>query len=824
MNAQILTFSANEQTLIKTGGIDDFASNTVRYAKATFTLGTNWTGFDSVRAVWKTACYTISTVLDANHSCDVPPEVLSYKAKVYVNLVGSISENGVLTDRLTTFPVLAMHIKSNAPVEGTETAPITASQFEQFVETVQDAADSISDYSYDSEAWAVGKRGGVDVPSTDETYHNNSKYWAEQNAGLSDDVADLKSDLQNRTDSRNLLGTATFYPDKYYSTSPSDSDKYCFFSIPVTSGTTYYISPAVRFVSKDGVKILDETLEPVTYTADFTGNLYVTFFKSYPGWVVTTEPNYKNIVPFDAPSLCYYGNEQTTGQNENKPMSQKAITNQLNIQKSYSDGITFRMQIRASENGFDGMTLVEGKYYDISGAHELSSYNYYIVYVVKGETYHFTPRARMVVVKVNDTVVQSNLNDNIREFTSQYNGIAYITVYASETVTMIAGRTDESLETQFVPADAMATGIVRDGLYSIINRNLLLSYDLNEGYMDLSGHPYVYERYQYTDKIPVSEDDVYYTGKARFVTFFIGDMAYSNVGLNYEDETVLTHTFTVPENIDGMVISYYKNDSNKYLRTTPDYFTGNAQTEIIDVANNSLKGKWWACGDSFTEWTTESYNISELPNMDGLAHYKTYPYWIAKRNPSLSVYNFAVSGQTMAMPANPGSFTNAFSNNKYTQIPSDVDFITIKLGINDNNHRQGGGDGEDPTGYIPIGDVTDTGTATFCGAYNTVLAYLIEHHPFAKIGILVTNGCEGIDDYRTKTIAIAERWGLPWLDENGEARCPAMIRSSNPNVLQTVKDLRRTQQAADLSQGNTHPNVAAHEFESTFIEAFLRSL
>ena len=197
MNAQILTFSANEQTLIKTGGIDDFASNTVRYAKATFTLGTNWTGFDSVRAVWKTACYTISTVLDANHSCDVPPEVLSYKAKVYVNLVGSISENGVLTDRLTTFPVLAMHIKSNAPVEGTETAPITASQFEQFVETVQDAADSISDYSYDSEAWAVGKRGGVDVPSTDETYHNNSKYWAEQNAGLSDDVADLKSDISD---------------------------------------------------------------------------------------------------------------------------------------------------------------------------------------------------------------------------------------------------------------------------------------------------------------------------------------------------------------------------------------------------------------------------------------------------------------------------------------------------------------------------------------------------------------------------------------------------------------------------------------------------
>lgn len=31
-----------------------------------------------------------------------------------------------------------------------------------------------------SEAWAVGKRNGMDVPSSDETYHNNAKYFAEQ--------------------------------------------------------------------------------------------------------------------------------------------------------------------------------------------------------------------------------------------------------------------------------------------------------------------------------------------------------------------------------------------------------------------------------------------------------------------------------------------------------------------------------------------------------------------------------------------------------------------------------------------------------------------
>lgn len=32
----------------------------------------------------------------------------------------------------------------------------------------------------DAEAWAVGKRDGVDVPDTDETFENNSKFYANQ--------------------------------------------------------------------------------------------------------------------------------------------------------------------------------------------------------------------------------------------------------------------------------------------------------------------------------------------------------------------------------------------------------------------------------------------------------------------------------------------------------------------------------------------------------------------------------------------------------------------------------------------------------------------
>ena len=46
------------------------------------------------------------------------------------------------------------------------------------VQVAVDVSDTAS--AKNAEAWAVGQRGGVDVPSTDPTYHNNAKYYAEQ--------------------------------------------------------------------------------------------------------------------------------------------------------------------------------------------------------------------------------------------------------------------------------------------------------------------------------------------------------------------------------------------------------------------------------------------------------------------------------------------------------------------------------------------------------------------------------------------------------------------------------------------------------------------
>ena len=41
-----------------------------------------------------------------------------------------------------------------------------------------------------AEAWAVGERKGVPVSETDQTYHNNSKYYAQQAGAIIEEAAE----------------------------------------------------------------------------------------------------------------------------------------------------------------------------------------------------------------------------------------------------------------------------------------------------------------------------------------------------------------------------------------------------------------------------------------------------------------------------------------------------------------------------------------------------------------------------------------------------------------------------------------------------------
>lgn len=66
-----------------------------------------------------------------------------------------------------------------AQASQTAAAGSASSAAENAQSAAQDAQDAAQD-AEDAEAWAVGKRNGVDVPSTDPAYNNNAKYYKEQ--------------------------------------------------------------------------------------------------------------------------------------------------------------------------------------------------------------------------------------------------------------------------------------------------------------------------------------------------------------------------------------------------------------------------------------------------------------------------------------------------------------------------------------------------------------------------------------------------------------------------------------------------------------------
>ena len=141
MDRQIITFSANEQGLQKTGGISHYASDTVSYIEAIFDLGENWSGFDEVRAVFKSPYACTSAVLNSEGVCRVPREVLMYKGIVRVNLVGSIYTEEAVVDRLTTYTAEAVTIDEDVPVCGGTSEPLEPSEYEQFVAKVANDAN-----------------------------------------------------------------------------------------------------------------------------------------------------------------------------------------------------------------------------------------------------------------------------------------------------------------------------------------------------------------------------------------------------------------------------------------------------------------------------------------------------------------------------------------------------------------------------------------------------------------------------------------------------------------------------------------------------------
>lgn len=255
-----------------------------------------------------------------------------------------------------------------------------------------------------------------------------------------------------------------------------------------------------------------------------------------------------------------------------------------------------------------------------------------------------------------------------------------------------------------------------------------------------------------------------------------------------------------------------------YQRYVADYPNLPIELEYRHNYPDKLWGKKYvACGDSFTAGdftgdTTEDYIFTE-GKFAGKK--KVYPYFIGMRN-NMEVTNEAISGSIMALDktyvADPENIDintrRPFSYERYKKIPADADYITLWFGINDSANTN-------------LGTIDDATNETFYGAWNVVMEYLITNHPYAKIGIIITNS--GKAEYREAEREIARKWGIPFLDMMGDEQVPPIFgRETSLGLSSVANTLRRN--SFRVSSSNGHPNQYAHEYESTFIEEFLRRL
>ena len=112
----------------------------------------------------------------------------------------------------------------------------------------------------DSEAWAVGERGGSPVASGDDTYENNSKYYADQAATvaasipadyteLSDDVSELKTAITQLADGKIVVNYTRILNKGFKvadGTFPDENGWDITDFIPVTAGETLHVSNLLR--------------------------------------------------------------------------------------------------------------------------------------------------------------------------------------------------------------------------------------------------------------------------------------------------------------------------------------------------------------------------------------------------------------------------------------------------------------------------------------------------------------------------------------------------------------------------------------------------
>ena len=338
--------------------------------------------------------------------------------------------------------------------------------------------------------------------------------------------SNIDSDIFELKNNKNILQSISPFTNKYYDTSEHTSNSYSYFIIPVTSGNSYILWTSARNISKEGVSIFGRVPAKFIYTADFTGNLYVTFDN-------TDESNWK---VFEAK---YYF-EGIPSYNEHLAMARDPETVHAIVDKYIN------------KNNILQGGIIYSNYYYSSSFYSNNSYTVIVIPVISGVTY--LTRTAIRYLSKNGEIISQSLSAGAT-FTTDFNGYLYITLYNSDYDDWKVF--DTTVNSNAVPAFNEYV------MNSMGSRNNTASDMFNGKKWYACGDSFTHGdfddytgQYTFTDQPYKNENMVY--------PFFIG----RRTGINVVNQARNGMTLAVRDGSDNNFINYYQN-----IGSDADYIT-----------------------------------------------------------------------------------------------------------------------------------------------------------------------------------------------------------------------------------------------------------
>lgn len=411
-------------------------------------------------------------------------------------------------------------------------------------------------------------------------------------------------------------------------------------------------------------------------------------------------------------------------------------------------------------------------------------------------------------------------------------------IVAPYIATTVAGMTDKTLTQSDKPADSAVVGqqigSLKEDLGDFGEYYINVDYYTKAqlGYISKGGNFIEDQSSLITEYISVKPSDSFLiSGFAQYsvagYAFYDASQKFLASG-GYDGTNAYRFTnlkVVVPDGASYIRFSTYRKDEFSYsIQKSNKYSASEVVKELskkvdslegkINTDTNFLNGKKWvACGDSFTHGDFTGYvdsngNTGKSSNAydQALKMYKTYPWWIAKRN-NMILVNEALNGSGFT---NADGIKSPFSVQRYKDVPKDSDYITLMFGLNEISLAKNSD---------TIGTKDSSDNTTIWGAYNVVLEYFYTNMPYAKIGVILADSWM-TSEYANVVKEICDYWGVPVLNLK-ESSVPLGI-GGRLNGSAKATELKNS--AFKVTDNNEHPNLKAHEYRSTFIENWMRSL